>query len=96
MPRIAPAFENSQYGNSVPTFEDLPMPISRGILAPDGWGLGGRCQWVLDTIFHMVERPHQPLRFNSVVLRTALDQSIFAGWYNDFVRDGVPIGCSPA
>ena len=34
---------------------------------------GGRYQWVLDAIFQMVEWIRQPLRFDSVVLRTALD-----------------------
>jgi hypothetical protein len=34
---------------------------------------GGRCQWVLDTAFQAVEWLGQPLRFESVVLRTALD-----------------------
>lgn len=32
---------------------------------------GGRCQWVLDATFQVVEWPGQPLRFESVVLRTA-------------------------
>ena len=36
---------------------------------------GGRCQWVLDAICEIVEWPSQPLRFDSVVLRTALDKS---------------------
>ncbi len=31
---------------------------------------GGRCQWVLDAAFQAVEWPSQPLRFESVVLRT--------------------------
>jgi len=32
---------------------------------------GGRCQWVLDAIRQIVEWPCQPLRFESVVLRTS-------------------------
>jgi len=36
---------------------------------------GGCCQWVLDAICEIVEWPSQPLRFDSVVLRTALDIS---------------------
>jgi len=32
---------------------------------------GGRCQWVLDTTFQVAEWLGQPLRFDSVVLRTA-------------------------
>jgi hypothetical protein len=36
---------------------------------------GGCCQWVLDAIREIVEWPSQPLRFESVVLRTALDIS---------------------
>jgi hypothetical protein len=32
---------------------------------------GGRCQWVLDAILQIVEWPCQPLRFESVVLRTS-------------------------
>jgi hypothetical protein len=36
---------------------------------------GGRCQWVLDAVCRTVEWLSQPLRFNSVVLRTALDFS---------------------
>ena len=32
---------------------------------------GGRCQWVLDATCQVVEWLGQPLRFNSVVLRTA-------------------------
>jgi hypothetical protein len=38
-----------------------------------GWvASGGRCQWVLDATCHVVEWLGQPLRFESVVLRTAL------------------------
>jgi hypothetical protein len=47
--------------------------MSRGHLATRQVAPGGRCQWVLDAAFQVVEWPGQPLRFESVVLRTALD-----------------------
>lgn len=34
---------------------------------------GGRCKWVLDAASQTVEWLGQPLRFESVILRTALD-----------------------
>jgi hypothetical protein len=37
--------------------------------------LGGRCQWVLDAVCQTVEWPSQPLRFDSVVLRTTTRQT---------------------
>ena len=43
-----------------------PFDTARGSVA-----FGGRCQWVLDATFHVVEWLSQPLRFDSVVLRTA-------------------------
>jgi len=47
-----------------------------------GWGFagglfGGYVQWVLDAVCETVEWPYQPLRFNSVALRMALDQLTF-------------------
>lgn len=34
---------------------------------------GGYYQWVLDVVCETVEWPYQPLGFNSLALRTALD-----------------------
>src|SRR5437764_838613 len=39
-----------------------------------GRRLGGRCQWVLDTVYQTVEWPSQLLRFDSVVLTRPLEK----------------------
>jgi hypothetical protein len=54
---------------------------------------GGRCQWALDAICQIVEWPSQPLRFDSVVLRTAsrLDSSLLQ---SDGLVDSVSAGNS--
>jgi hypothetical protein len=57
-------------------------------------GSGGRWQWVLDTICQMVEWSYQPLRFNSVVLRTAPRPNKPAVIIKT-LTDGVPIGLLP-
>ena len=38
-----------------------------------GQSPGGYCQWVLNAACEAVEWPNQPLGFNSLALRTALD-----------------------
>jgi|HubBroStandDraft_2_1064218.scaffolds.fasta_scaffold05885_2 hypothetical protein len=40
---------------------------------------GGYFQWVLDAACEAVERPNQPLGFDSLALRSALDQPIIHG-----------------
>jgi hypothetical protein len=37
--------------------------------------LGGCCQWVLVAVYQTVEWPSQPLRFDSVVLRSTTRQN---------------------
>ena len=57
---------------TMPTFVGLCSSGLAPILREDGLRLGGRCQWALDAALQAVEWPCQPLRFDSVVLRTAL------------------------
>ena len=59
----------------MPTFVGLRAAPLSPTLSEDRSRLGGRCQWVLDAICEIVEWLSQPLRFESVVLRTALDVS---------------------
>src|SRR5579863_2424272 len=77
---------------SVPTFVVLRRPTLSPTLDEGRLRLGGRCQWVLDAIYQMVEWLSQPLRFDSVVLRTTarpnLNQGFviisFGGWRTDW------------
>jgi hypothetical protein len=48
-------------------------PVSRTNLAIRRQMLGGYFQWVLDAACETVEWPYQPLGFNSLALRSALD-----------------------
>jgi hypothetical protein len=69
--KLTEVTQESSLGAS--TFEGLRGAASKENSEFRKVASGGRCQWVLDAIFRMVEWLRQPLRFNSVVLRTALD-----------------------
>ena len=79
----------------IATFVDLSRRHRGLVFGPRWMASGGRCQWVLDTISQMVEWPHQPLRFNSVVLRTAPRPNIVDGIIS-LLRDGTHWSYSPA
>jgi len=80
------------------TFEGLSFEADEDTVASQA-AFGGCCQWVLDAAFHTVEWSRQPLRFESVFLRSPSTNS-----YVDLVTafailkkiGGVPTGICQA
>jgi hypothetical protein len=66
---------DSRFGKDlgVTYFRGIALIAGRRDIARRQGALGGCCQWVLDAAYQTVEWPRQPLRFESVILRRALD-----------------------